>query len=257
MKEKRAAIYTRRFQATILDKQSDTEIERCKVHCLALNYIVSKEHIYAEQTTDEQDRPELQRLLAAAKNGLIDTVVITGPGRLSSSPADLLTLVEQFKAAGVQIETIEPSFLDGLLNKTPAVKSSPTRYRKEKKRSHWTEHAIHGDRSMQERRSPPPRAAIYAGSFRTTPAKLQIQQLKTRCQIHGYSLDSEHIYYDTDPDVNGSNRPKLQALIEAATNGHIDVIVLNNIQDFSQRPSHLINIIQIFKDAGVVIETIE
>jgi DNA invertase Pin-like site-specific DNA recombinase len=255
MNGKRAAIYTRMFQAKILDKQPEVDIERCKAHCLTSNYIITNEHIYYEQTAEGE--AELQRLLEAARKDLIDIVVITGPGRLSSSPADLITILEQFKAVGVRVETVDPSFLDGLLNNPPGARYLPARYNKKKKRSHWTEYAINGNIATSESNGAIERAAIYAGSFRPMEARVQIERLKARCNGRGYSLKSEHIYYDTQQDVNGSYRPELKRLLEVARNGSIDVVVLNNVQDFSQRPSYLIEILQTFQDTNVRVETIE
>jgi DNA invertase Pin-like site-specific DNA recombinase len=252
MSGERAAIYTRKFQAKILDKQPEAEIQRCKAYCLTSNYVTTNEHIYFDQTTNGQ--PELQRLLEAAKSGLIDVVVITGPGRLSNSPADLITILEQLKAAGVRVATIEPSFLDGHFSKPAVTRHLPPRRRKEPKRSRWTEYAINGPIVTSEQGK---QAAIYAGSFRPIPARVQIARLKARCEAHGYSLKGEHIYFEMQPDANGTDRPELERLLEAARSGSIDIIMLNNIQDFSQKQSYLAYVVQALQEAMVRVETVE
>src|SRR5690242_21858899 len=86
-KGKRAAIYTRSFQAKMLkNKPLEGEVERCKAYCARCGYHVDEDHVYYEiqSDSDGQGQPELNRLIVAAKSGYIDVVVVTGPGRLSS-----------------------------------------------------------------------------------------------------------------------------------------------------------------------------
>jgi len=50
------------------------------------------------------ERPELQRLLADCRAGLIDTVVTRDPDRLSRDHGQLLALLLTFRKAGVRVE---------------------------------------------------------------------------------------------------------------------------------------------------------
>jgi DNA invertase Pin-like site-specific DNA recombinase len=254
-KGKRAAIYTRKFHADSLkDLPLAAEVEQCKDYCLRQNYSVDDNQIYYEQATSELDSPKLKLLFEAAKNGLLDVVVITGPGKLSSSPSELVTILQQFKEVGVQIETTTPSFMDGLLSRPKTTEHIHAKKRRHKKHSKWTEYAINGDIASAAD-SRPTRAAIYAypqqkqGS--ENPLDIQIIECRKHCKRYNYSINYELRESDEQ------NRPELNRLIEVARNGLIDVVVLVNIQGFHKRPSYLINTVQIFQDVGIQIDTID
>jgi len=258
---KRAAIYTRGFQAKVLrEKPLAVEVERCKAYCATWGYSIDNDQIYYEIQSDgdEQGQPELSRLLAAAKKGYIDVVVITGPGRLSSSPAELITIIQQFQNVGVKVETTEPSFLDrSHLTERDYIKNS--RQYRHKKRSKWTEYEMIGTPTIQ-RRNGLRRVAIYArGDTKST--QQQIEQCKAYCISNSYRIDQDQLYSEIREHIDDQDRPELNPelnrLTEVAKNGLLDVVVLTNVQMFTRRPSYLAAILQVFQDTGVQVVTIE
>ncbi len=191
---KRAAIYTRSFQAKLLrDKPLEIEVERCKAYCARWGYSIDEDQIYYEIQLDseEQSQPELYRLLAAAKRGCIDVVVITGPGRLSSSPSELITIIQQFQNAGVKVETTEPSFLDRAKSTEHDQMKDGVQYR-QKKRSKWTEYEIVGAPTIQQQNGLR-RVAIYAKGD-ANALQEQIGRCKAYCARNGYRIDKEQLY---------------------------------------------------------------
>jgi len=258
---KRAAIYTRSFQAKILrDKPLEGEVERCKAYCATWGYSIDKDQIYYEVQSDgdEQGQPELYRLLTAAKSGCIDVVVITGPGRLSSSPAELITIIQQFQHVGVKVETTEPSFLDRPKVAERDQMKNAVPYR-QKKRSKWTEYEMVGAPTIQQQNGQK-RVAIYAKGD-TNSRQEQIKRCKAYCTSNGYSVDKDQLYSEARASTDEQDRPELNPelnrLTEVAKNGLLDVVVLTNVQMFTRRPSYLAAILQVFQDAGVQVETIE
>lgn len=258
---KRAAIYTRSFQAKVLrERPLAVEIDRCKAYCTTWGYSINNDQIYYEVQLngDEQDQPELSRLLVAAKRGCIDIVVITGPGRLSSSPAELITIIQQFQNVGVKVETTEPSFLDrSQLTERDHIKNS-TQYC-HRKRSKWAEYEIVGTPAIQQHNGLR-RVAIYARG-NTQSSQQQIEQCKAYCNSNGYRIDMGHLYSEIQGHIDEQDHPELNPelnrLTEVAKNGLIDVVVLTNVQVFTRRPSYLAAILQVFQDTGVQVITIE
>src|SRR5207245_8752183 len=110
-----------------------------------------KDEIYYEVQSDgdELGQPELYRRLTGANSGYIDVVVITGPGRLSSSPAELITIIQQFQHVGVKVETTEPSFLERAKPTEQSQMKNGVQYH-QKKRSKWTEYEIVGAPTIQQ-----------------------------------------------------------------------------------------------------------
>ena len=260
-KVKRAAIYTRSFQAKILkDKPLEIEVERCKAYCARWGYSTAEDQIYCEVQSDggEQSQPELYRLLVAAKRGCIDVVVITGPGRLSSSPAELITIIQQFQNVGVKVETTEPSFLDRAKPAEHDQPKSSVQYR-QKKRSKWTEYEIVGAPTIQQQNGLK-RVAIYAKG-NTNSLQEQIKRCKAYCVSNGYRIDNDQLYCEAQEGTDEQDRPELNPelnrLTEVAKSGLIDIVVLANVQVFTRRPSYLAVILQVFQDAGVQVGTIE
>lgn len=259
-KGKRAAIYTRSFQARILkDKSLEAEVERCKAYCARWGYCVDEEQIYYEvQSDDKPGQPELNRLLAVAKRGGVDVVVITGPGRLSSSPAELITIIQQFERVGVKVETTEPSFLD----RTKTAQQSQMKnaiQNRQKKRSKWTEYEIIGSSTIQQQNGLR-RVAIYAKG-NATSLQEQIKRCRAYCAHNGYRLGKDQLYSEIQTRSDEHDRPELNPelnrLLDVAKSGSINVVVLTNVQMFTRRPSYLAVILQVFQDTGVAIETLE
>jgi DNA invertase Pin-like site-specific DNA recombinase len=260
-KGKRAAIYTRSFQAKILkDKPLVGEVERCKAYCTRWGYSIDEDQIYYEVQSDgdQQGQPELDRLVATAKRGCIDVVVITGPGRLSSSPAELITIIQQFQSAGVKVETTEPSFLDRAKPTEHGQMKNNMQYC-QKKRSKWTEYEIVGASTTQQQNTLR-RVAIYAKGDANSLQE-QIKRCKAYCTSNGYRIGKDQLYSEIQEGSDEQDRPELNPelsrLTEVAKNGLLDMVVLTNVQMFTRRPSYLAIVLQTLQDAGVQVETIE
>ncbi len=260
-KGKRAAIYTRSFQAKMLkNKPLEGEVERCKAYCARCGYHVDEDHVYYEiqSDSDGQGQPELNRLIVAAKSGYIDVVVVTGPGRLSSSPAELISLIQQFQSVGVRVETTEPSFLDRARStEQDQMRSGVPSH--QKKRSRWTEYEIVGTPTVQQQNTLK-RVAIYAKGDANSLQE-QVKRCQAYCTSNGYRVDKDQFYAEMregpDEQDHPELNPELNRLTEVAKKGLLDMIVLTNVQMFTRRPSYLAAILQIFQDAGVQVETIE
>jgi DNA invertase Pin-like site-specific DNA recombinase len=260
-KGKRAAIYTRSFQARMLkNKPLEGEVERCKAYCARCGYHVDEDQIYYEvqSGSDEQGQPELDRLIAAAQRGWIDVVVITGPGRLSSSPAELITILQQFQSVGVKVETTEPSFLD----RTKPTEQAQVRgsiQSRQKKRSRWTGYEIAGAPTIQQQNALR-RVAIYAKGDADSLQE-QVKRCKAYCTSNGYEIGKDQLYAEvregSDEQDSPELNPELSRLTAVAKGGLIDVVVLTNVQMFTRRPSYLAVILQTLQGAGVQVETIE
>ncbi len=258
---KRAAIYTRSFQAKILREKSLVgEVERCKAYCATWGYSIDKDQIYYEVQPDgnEQSQPELSRLLVAAKNGHIDVVVVTGPGRLSSSPAELISIIQQFQSLGVKVETTDPSFLD----RTKPTERSQMRsgmQSRQKKRSKWTEYQMVGVPTIQQQHGQR-RVAIYAKGDDTSLLE-QIKRCQAYCTSNGYRIEEDQLYAEVRAGTDEQDRPELNPVLnrltKVAKSGLLDVIILTNVQTFTRRPSYLATVLQVFQDTGVQVETIE
>jgi DNA invertase Pin-like site-specific DNA recombinase len=130
---------------------------------------------------------------------------------------------------------------------------------RQKKRSKWTEYEIVGVPTIQQQNGLR-RVAIYAKGD-TNALQEQIGRCKAYCARNGYRIDKEQLYSEvregTDEQDRPELNPELNRLTELAKNGLIDVVVLTNVQMFTRRPSYLAVILQVFQDAGVVIETID
>ena len=260
-KGKRAAIYTRSFHAKILkNKPLEGEVERCKAYCARCGYHVDEKQIYCEiqSDSDGQGQPELDHLVAVAKSGCIDVVVVTGPGRLSSSPAELISLIQQFQSVGVRVETTEPSFLDRAKpTEQGQVKSGVQSH--QKKRSRWIEYEIVGAPAVQQQNTLK-RVAIYAKGD-TSSLQEQVKRCQAYCTSNGYRVDKDQLYAEVREGPDGQDHPELNPelnrLTEVAKKGLLDIVVLTNVQMFTRRPSYLAAILQVFQDAGVQVQTIE
>ncbi len=260
-KGKRAAIYTRSFQARMLKNKSlEGEVERCKSYCARCGYRIDEDQIYYEvqSESDEQGQPELDRLVAAAKRGCIDVVVVTGPGRLSSSPAELITIIQQFQSEGVKVETTEPSFLDGMKPIGQNQMKNGVQSH-QKKRSRWTEYEIVGAPTILQQNTLR-RVAIYAKGDANSLQE-QVKRCKAYCTSSGYEIGKDQLYCEvregSDEEDCPELNPELSRLIAVAKGGLIDTVVLTNVQMFTRRPSYLAVILQILQDTGVQVETIE
>lgn len=89
----------------------DEQIARMTAYCEAMKWTVYNRFIDAGCSGANTDRPELQKLILAAKNRKIDKVLVYKLDRLSRSQKDTLSLIEDsFLAAGVDFVSITENF---------------------------------------------------------------------------------------------------------------------------------------------------
>ncbi len=81
-------------------------VDRSTTYYLEYGYIVSHNQLYSEVRAERADcdRPELARLGEAVLQGCIFVVMVSSFDRLALGSAESVTLVEEFKAAGVTTE---------------------------------------------------------------------------------------------------------------------------------------------------------
>lgn len=93
----------------------DTQIEECMRQAESDGEPVNHDYIYREQWTGADiSRPVLTLLRQAVQNGEIRVVYAYSPDRLSRDPLHLLTLMEEFASAGVELR-----FVRGFTEDTP------------------------------------------------------------------------------------------------------------------------------------------
>lgn len=96
MKQKKVFIYVRvSTQEQARDGYSiDEQIERLKLYCKAMNFIIVKIYTDAGHTGSNMNRPALQDMIADIKAGKADSIVVYKLDRLSRSQKDTLFLIE-------------------------------------------------------------------------------------------------------------------------------------------------------------------
>ena len=93
----------------------DTQFEGCVKQAEQEGFCVSSAYVYREQWTGaDLDRPLLGNLRQAVQDGEVRVVYVYSPDRLSRNPFHILTLLEEFKEAGVEIR-----FVRGFTDDTP------------------------------------------------------------------------------------------------------------------------------------------
>lgn len=93
----------------------DTQIEQCMRQAELDGEAVNHDYVYREQWSGADiNRPVLTLLRQAVQNGEIRVVYAYSPDRLSRDPLHLLTLMEEFASAGVELR-----FVRGFTEDTP------------------------------------------------------------------------------------------------------------------------------------------
>lgn len=72
----------------------DEQVERLKAYCTAKGWVLLQTYVDGGYSGGNIDRPALQQMLGAIKDGQIDAVVVYKLDRLSRSQKDTLTLIE-------------------------------------------------------------------------------------------------------------------------------------------------------------------
>ncbi len=117
IKPVRVAIYTRKSIAKGLDRDDNTlqfQREACEAHVhMKRNdgwVVVPTHYNDGGFTGANTDRPALQLLLADAKAGNFDAVIVYKVDRISRSVRDLVLLVEEFQALGIDFISVSQNF---------------------------------------------------------------------------------------------------------------------------------------------------
>jgi site-specific DNA recombinase len=114
--DKTTAIYVR---TSVHNKPGDqslsTQEQACRVYAAERGWHVSE--VFADEGIAgmRRDRPGMNRLLGAVRDGMVERVLVTRPDRLSRSHADLRTILHVLEEWGVQCESVEqPGYLQAL-----------------------------------------------------------------------------------------------------------------------------------------------
>lgn len=106
----RAAIYARVSTAQQVDGTSlDEQVDRCNAWARAHGLTVVTEYRESGVSGATTSRPELDRLLAAARRGEIDTIVVFALDRWGRSMRDLLVTLDQLDKLGVTFASVRES----------------------------------------------------------------------------------------------------------------------------------------------------
>ena len=93
----------------------DDQESRLRAYCAAQGWPVCAEHIYIDAgiSGKSTERPEFQRMMAAAADGQIRRIVCMKLDRLARNVRDFLATVDQLTAYGVDLVLIKESFDTG------------------------------------------------------------------------------------------------------------------------------------------------
>ena len=111
-----AGIYARLSSAQQEDGTSlETQVERCEAKARELGYTVEERFIWREtQTGIIIERAVLDKARRAAADGQIAALMVYSSDRLSRDPFHTVSLVREFKAAGVELH-----FVNGISDSSP------------------------------------------------------------------------------------------------------------------------------------------
>jgi site-specific DNA recombinase len=117
---KLVAAYCRTACAHASDPLSGVRLQEVRRYAVRHGLAISASYADAGVSGITLERPELQRLIAGCRAGLIDTVITRDPERLSRDHGQLLALLLMFRKAGVRVEYSEErhnhSFLEVLVS---------------------------------------------------------------------------------------------------------------------------------------------
>jgi DNA invertase Pin-like site-specific DNA recombinase len=102
------AIYVRTgVHSRSTDQSLAAQEQACRSYASALGWPVGEVFADAGIAGTRRDRPGMERLLAAVRDGTIERVLVAGPDRLSRSHADIKTIVHEMEARGVECVSVE------------------------------------------------------------------------------------------------------------------------------------------------------
>ena len=102
----RVAVYARvSTERQGRDQTIDSQLEALRAWAAASGQELKREHIYTDEgySGARLDRPALDRLRDAAREGEIDAVAVYSPDRLARRYAYQLLLLEEFRRAGCDV----------------------------------------------------------------------------------------------------------------------------------------------------------
>ena len=104
----RASIYARYSSQNQREESIEDQIAACRGSAAARGFTVLDAHVYADhaQSGASPDRPQLQALLAAAKQHLFDLVLVDDLSRLSRSNLFLLVTLADLEYVGVRVVSV-------------------------------------------------------------------------------------------------------------------------------------------------------
>ena len=112
----KAGIYIRVSTSQQEDGTSpETQETRCRLAAEMAGYEIEPALIWQEQwTAIDLDRPKLNEARQAAQTGLISSLFVYSPDRLSREPVHLLMLLDELERCGVKLQ-----FVEGISDSTP------------------------------------------------------------------------------------------------------------------------------------------
>ncbi|GAB7057299.1 MULTISPECIES: recombinase family protein [Paenibacillus] len=127
MTQKRAAIYIRVASQSQLEESVNKQKVACEAYAKSIQMEVINLYNYVGSSAPLNQRPELQKLLSDAKNGLFDVIIVQRADRISRSILDVAIFKQRLNDIGVELviteqmkhsspeETIANSFLKAII----------------------------------------------------------------------------------------------------------------------------------------------
>lgn len=103
----KAVIYVRVSTTEQVDDgySLDAQLDRCKAYCVSQGWEVVTVYIEEGVSAKDTNRPELQRMLTDAQQGLFDVVLVYRLDRLTRSVKDLYKLLDTLESNGVKFKS--------------------------------------------------------------------------------------------------------------------------------------------------------
>ena len=111
----RAAVYARvSTEKQGRDQAIDSQLEALRAWAAAKGHELKRDHVYTDEgySGSRLDRPALDRLRDAAREGEIDVVAVYSPDRLARRYAYQILLLEEFRRAGCDVEFVNRPISD-------------------------------------------------------------------------------------------------------------------------------------------------
>ena len=118
----RAAGYPRCSDANLKDSPTlESQAKAIREHCRQEGYELTEDHLYPEAMTaylvNYTERPQLMKLLAAAKRKEFDVLVVTEIRAISRRQVEVFVIYDLLQKYGVRIETVQEKFEDSAIGR--------------------------------------------------------------------------------------------------------------------------------------------